>query len=206
MLSPVRPCRAPAAPFLPRGREENPKKPPSHPVFWVPSSPVHPSRGGCGFEAGPGRRPHSVAKGWKMSKLLLCLRPSPLLGCVRSSRHQKGGEKVIFVKLGLRGSWCSVPITLGKGLKPAGSRARLLETQRLGLRGWDSCPPYAPKWHQTTPEHSLGFFFSRSGLNPGITELTPAAQLCTLCLSPNPRLIPLLCAPSCPFFWGSRKG
>lgn len=113
---------------------------------------------------------------------------------------------MIFVKLGLRGSWCSVPITLGKGLKPAGSRARLLETQRLGLRGWDSCPPYAPKWHQTTPEHSLGFFFSRSGLNPGITELTPAAQLCTLCLSPNPRLIPLLCAPSCPFFWGSRKG
>lgn len=42
MLSPVRPCRAP---FLPRGREENPKKPPSHPVFWVPSSPVHPFPG-----------------------------------------------------------------------------------------------------------------------------------------------------------------
>lgn len=67
---------------------------------------------------------------------------------------------MIFVKLGLRGSWCSVPITLGKGLKPAGSWAWLLETQRLGLWGWDSCPPYAPKRHQTTPEHScLRFFF-----------------------------------------------
>lgn len=51
---------------------------------------------------------------------------------------------MIFVKLGLRGSWCSVPITLGKGLKAAGSWAWLLETQRLGLRGWDSCPKTAP--------------------------------------------------------------
>lgn len=113
---------------------------------------------------------------------------------------------MIFVKLGLRGSWCSVPITLGKGLKPAGSRARLLETQRLGLRGWDSCPPYAPKWHQTTPEHSLGFFFSRSGLNPGITELTPAAQLCTGVSEPKPEADPTPLCTFVPLFLGQQEG
>lgn len=132
---------------------------------------------------------------------LLCLRPSPLLGCALLQAPKRRG-KGDFCEAGAQGelvlSPSPVPIALGKGLQPAGSWARLLEAQHLGLRGWDSCPspPFAPKRHQTKPEHScFGFFFKVWVKSWYYRAYTCVHSSALGCLSPDPRLIPLLCAP-----------